>query len=98
VLCKAGIADGHHERTLCSEREVPAVTHAMFGAHLVGSGVIDDLVDRAQEAIAAAFDPDRLAHLEAHGAALRLPSAVAATRRGATGSHFTWQAVASGLR
>jgi predicted ATPase/class 3 adenylate cyclase len=53
---------------------------AMFGGHLVALSVPDDLANSAEEAVAAAFDPDRLTALKARGAALDLPSAVAYLR------------------
>jgi non-specific serine/threonine protein kinase len=51
------------------------LTHAMFGERLPPS-FTDDLVNAAQDAIAAAFDPDQLTRLKARGAELDLPSAV----------------------
>jgi hypothetical protein len=51
------------------------LAHTMFGEPLPPS-FTDDLVGSAEDAIAAAFDADRLTELRARGAALDLPSAL----------------------
>jgi hypothetical protein len=56
------------------------LAHAVFSAP-VPTRLIDDLVCGAEDAVSAAFDPDRLAELKARGAAMDLPSAAAYLRR-----------------
>jgi hypothetical protein len=53
----------------------------MFAAHPSTVTAPDDLVQGAEDAVSAAFDPDRLAELTARGAALDLASAAAYLRR-----------------
>ncbi len=50
--------------------------HAMFAGGPPSAIAPDDLVNSAEDAVAAAFDADRLAELEARGAAMDLASAV----------------------
>jgi predicted ATPase len=51
------------------------LAHAIFGVHLLVWSLPEDQVHSAEDAIAAAFDTDRLAQLKARGAAMDLASA-----------------------
>ena len=55
--------------------------HAMFPGHPSTALAPDDLVQGAEDAISAAFDPDQLAELKARGAAMDLASAAVYLRR-----------------
>ena len=55
--------------------------HAMFPGHPSTALAPDDLVQGAEDAVSAAFDPDRLAELKARGAAMDLASAAGYLRR-----------------
>jgi len=55
--------------------------HAMFPVHPSTALAPDDLVQGAEDAVSAAFDPDRLAELKARGAAMDLASAAVYLRR-----------------
>jgi predicted ATPase/class 3 adenylate cyclase len=57
------------------------LAHALFAAHPSTAMAPDDLVQGAEDAVSAAFDPNKLAELKARGAAMDLASAAAYLRR-----------------
>jgi predicted ATPase/class 3 adenylate cyclase len=57
------------------------LAHAMSAVHPSTAHAPDDLVQDAEDAVAAALDPDRLAELEARGAAMDLATAAGYLRR-----------------